>query len=119
MAEEGRHSISTLTAFFEQPSSYPHRPAEVRSTQTHISVVFFAPPFVFKVKKPVNLGFLDFSSLEKRHHFCEREVDLNRRLAPAMYCGVLPIFKKGETFSFERNGEIAEYCVQMKELADG
>ena len=108
-----------LTAFLRDPSSYPHRPATVRSTETHISWVFFASPFVFKVKKPVNFGFLDFSSLERRHHFCQREIELNRRLAPEIYCGVLPIYRKGETFSFEPNSEVTEYCVQMKELRDG
>lgn len=112
-------TISKLVAFLESPASYPHRPTTVRSTETHISWVFFAAPFVFKVKKPVNFGFLDFSSLEQRRHFCQREVELNRRLAPDIYCGVLPIYKKEESFAFEANGEVAEYCVQMKELQDG
>ena len=53
-----------IMAFLAMPSSYPHGPREVRSIQTHISWVFIASPFVFKVKKPVNLGFLDFSTLE-------------------------------------------------------
>src|SRR5437899_3233058 len=108
-----------LIAFLESPASYPHRPAEVRVIQTHISWVFVAPPFVFKVKKPVNLGFLDFSSLEKRRHFCQREVELNRRLCPEVYLGVVPIFKTASGFSFNGEGEIAEYCVQMKELSRG
>jgi aminoglycoside phosphotransferase family enzyme len=71
---------ASLLAFLKSPASYPHRPFEVRSTETHISWVFFASPFVYKVKKPVDLGFLDFSTLERRRHFCEREVQLNRRL---------------------------------------
>ena len=111
--------MDRLIRFLEQPSSYPHKPARVRSTQTHISWVFFAPPFVFKIKKPVNFGFLNFSSLRQRHYYCEREIELNRRLAPDVYCGVVPIYKKGDTFSFEANGEVAEYSVQMKELPDG
>jgi hypothetical protein len=76
-----------LIAFLQSASSYPHRPREVRLIQTHISWVFIASPFVFKVKKPVNLGFLDFSTLEKRHHFCQRELELNRRLCPETYGG--------------------------------
>jgi uncharacterized protein len=68
----------TAIAFLESPASYPHRPAKVRAIQTHISSVSIAPPFVFKVKKPVNLGFPDFSTLEKSHYFCQREVELNR-----------------------------------------
>ena len=78
--------------------------------------MFIAPPFVFKVKKPVNLGFLDFSSLEKRRHFCQREVELNRRLCPEAYFEVVPIYRTGPDFSFKADGEIAEYCVKMREL---
>jgi uncharacterized protein len=91
----------------------------VRSLQTHISWVFVAPPFVFKVKKPVNLGFLDFSTLERRRYFCQREVDLNRRLCREIYLGVVPIYKTGSEFSFHAEGEIAEYSVKMRELPHG
>jgi len=91
----------------------------VRLIQTHISWVFVASPFVFKVKKPINLGFADFSTLEKRRHFCQREVELNRRLCPEIYLDVVPIFKAASGFSFNSEGEIAEYCVQMKELSRG
>ncbi len=106
-------------AFLAAPSSYPHRPRKVHSIQTHISWVFVAPPFVFKLKKPVNLGFVDFSTLEKRHHFCERELELNRRLCPEVYLGVLPIFSSGNDFSFSPGGELAEYILKMKELEKG
>ena len=100
-----RHQSSScgderLVAFLQSPSSYPHRPREVRLIQTHISWVFIASPFVFKVKKPVNLGFLDFSTLEKRHHFCQRELKLNRRLCPDTYLGVIPIYNSGVKFAF-------------------
>jgi aminoglycoside phosphotransferase family enzyme/predicted kinase len=108
-----------LVQFLESPSSYPHRPREVRSIQTHSSWVFIASPFVFKVKKPVNLGFLDFSTLEKRHHFCQRELELNRRLCPEVYLGVLPIYASGDGFSFKADGELAEYTLKMKELPKG
>jgi aminoglycoside phosphotransferase family enzyme/predicted kinase len=91
----------------------------VRLIQTHISWVFIASPFVFKVKKPVNLGFLDFSTLEKRHHFCQRELELNRRLCPDTYLGVIPIYKSGANFSFAAEGEIAEYSLKMQELPHG
>jgi len=109
---------SELIAFLELPASYPHRPAEVRATQTHISWVFIASPFVFKVKKPVNLGFLDFSTLEKRHYFCRREIELNRRLCPEIYLDVVPICETSG-FSFNGEGEIVEYAVKMKELPHG
>src|SRR5438552_4574880 len=108
-----------LIVFLESPASYPHRPTEVRVIQTHISWVFLASPFVFKVKKPVNLGFLDFSTLDKRRHFCQRELDLNRRLCPEVYLAVVPIYKSGSGFSFNSEGEIAEYSVKMRELPHG
>src|SRR6266699_5657082 len=108
-----------LLSFLESPESYPHGPAKVRVMQTHISWVFVASPFVLKVKKPMNLGFLDFSTLEKRRHFCQREVDLNRRLCREIYLGVVPIYKTSSGFSFNAEGEIAEYSVKMRELADG
>src|SRR5438876_11583630 len=108
-----------LVDFLASPASYPHRPAEVRAIQTHISWVFIASPFVFKVKKPVNLGFLDFSTLEKRRHFCQREAELNRRLCPEIYLGLVPIYKTASGFSFKAEGKIAEYSVKMKELPHG
>jgi aminoglycoside phosphotransferase family enzyme/predicted kinase len=101
-----------LIAFLSSPASYPHRPADVRVIQTHISWVFIVSPFVFKVKKPLNLGFLDFSTLEKRRYFCEREVELNRRLAPEIYLGVVPIYKTAAGFSL--NAEVASASLPMK-----
>ncbi|PYL07394.1 MAG: phosphotransferase [Verrucomicrobia bacterium] len=109
----------SLIAFLESPASYPHGPAEVRAIQTHISWVFIASPLVFKVKKSLNLGFADFSTLEKRRYFCQREVDLNRRLCPEIYLGVVPIYQTASGFSFEAKGEIAEYSVKMRELPRG
>src|SRR5207244_12255193 len=105
-----------LIDYLKLPASYPHRPRRVLLRQTHISWVFLASPFVFKVKKPINLGFLDFSTLEKRHHFCQRELELNRRLCPDVYLDVLPIYKTASNFSFKTKGKIAEYCLKMKEL---
>src|SRR2546423_3346897 len=105
-----------LIDFLKLPASYPHRPRRVLLRQTHISWVFLASPFVFKVKKPINLGFLDFSTLEKRHHFCQREIELNRRLCPEIYLDVVPIYEAGSGFAFKPPGEIVEYAVKMKEL---
>ena len=109
-----------LLAFFASPTSYLHRPGEVRSVETHISWVFIASPFVYKIKKPVNLGFLDFSTLEKRHYFCQRELELNRRLCPEIYLAVTPIYESDRGFSFDDAvGEVAEYAVKMRELPHG
>ena len=70
-----------------RPAFYPRRPARVRLLQTHISWVFIAGDRVYKVKKPVDFGFLDFSTLRRRAQACRREVALNRRLAPGLYLG--------------------------------
>jgi aminoglycoside phosphotransferase family enzyme/predicted kinase len=86
--------------------------------QTHISVVFLAGAFVYKVKKPVQLGFLDFSSLQKRHHFCEEEVRLNRRLALDVYLGVVPVTRGPSGLRFESEGETIEWAVKMRRLPD-
>ena len=83
--------LAQLLQALAQPSAYPYPVDAVEVRQTHISAVFLAGPFVYKVKKPVNPGFLDFSTLEKRRHFCEEEVRLNRRLAPQVYLGVVPV----------------------------
>src|SRR5437667_5357077 len=95
-----------LVSFLDLPASYPHRPREVRSIQTHISWVFVTTPFVFKVKKAVNLGFLDFSTLEKRRHFCQRELELNRRRCLSVYLEIAPVYKSASGISFNRDGAI-------------
>jgi aminoglycoside phosphotransferase family enzyme/predicted kinase len=120
LAEVARsNSQERLIAFLKSPASYPHGPTEVRVIQTHISWVFLASPFVFKVKKPVNLGFLDFSTLEKRRYFCQREIELNRRLCPEIYLDAVPIYRTDSGFSLKAPGDIVEYTVKMKELPHG
>ena len=81
-----------LVAGLRDPAAYSHAfTGEVQVRETHISWLFFAGARVLKVKKPVDLGFLDFTTLERRRFFCEEEVRLNRRLAPGVYLGVAPI----------------------------
>ena len=80
----------------------PGEKPEIRRSklvQTHISWVLIGDEFVYKIKKPVNFGFLDFSTPEKRRHYCFREVELNRRLAPDVYIGVLPVIEHNGTLS--------------------
>ena len=69
-----------LLEFLQDPRSYPKEDSSVSVEQTHTAFVAVAPPFAYKIKKPVNFGFLDYSTLELRQHFCEAEVTLNRRL---------------------------------------
>jgi uncharacterized protein len=101
------------------PEAYPDRPAEVSVGQTHISWLFFTPTHVYKVKKPVNFGFLDFTNLEARKMFCEEEVRLNRRLAPEVYLGVLEVKASNGHICLGGPGEVVEYAVQMHRLPDG
>lgn len=99
-----------------RPEAYPHPAAEVKLLQTHISYVLLAGEFVYKIKKPVNFGFLDFTTLEKRQHFCNREVELNRRLCPDLYLGVTGITRAGGGFALDGSGEVVEYAVKMARM---
>jgi len=110
--------LSQLIADLSKPAaySYPASPIEVR--QTHISVVYLAGPLVYKIKKPVDLGFLDFSSLEKRRHYCQEEVRLNRRLAPEVYLDVVPVTAGSAGARFEGSGDAIEWAVKMQRLPD-
>lgn len=106
-----------LQAFLLNPRSYPDHPADVQLMQTHASWVVLTRRFAFKIKKPVDFGFLDFSTLDKRLHFCEREVMLNRRLCPGVHLGVVPISVKGGRLVFGSGDQVVEYAVQMKRLS--
>lgn len=96
--------------------SFPHKPQNLEIIQTHISYVFIADELVYKIKKPVNFGFLDFTTLELRKHFCEKEVELNRRLCPEVYLGVVPISEKEGSYELESGENIVEYAVKMQKL---
>ncbi len=100
------------------PAAYPYPVGTVEVRQTHISVVFLAGPYVYKVKKPVNPGFLDFTTLEKRRHFCAEEVRLNRRLAPEVYVGVVPVAQTDAGLRLEAAGPVVEWAVKMQRLPD-
>lgn len=110
--------LPALIDALSRPDAYPFATGDLDVRQTHISVVFLAGEFVFKVKKPVKLSFLDFSSLEKRRHFCDEEVRLNRRLAPNVYLGVVPIARDGSRLSFEGTGEVVDWAVKMRRLPE-
>ncbi|HKU43931.1 MAG TPA: AAA family ATPase [Polyangiales bacterium] len=87
--------------------------------ETHISRVFLGPERVFKLKKPVQLGFLDFSTLERRRRYCHAELELNRRLAPDVYLDVVPVTRDARGVHHLRgDGEIVDYAVEMLRLSD-
>jgi uncharacterized protein len=99
-----------------KPEAYDEDPGYIKLVQTHISFVFLTKKYAYKVKKAVNLGFLDFTTLEKRRFFCERELELNRRLCGDMYLEVVPI-NKSKTIKIKGKGEPVEYAVKMKRIA--
>jgi len=110
--------LAPLIEALSAAAAYPCPVEAVEVRHTHISVVFLAGPSAYKVKKPVNLGFLDFSTLDKRRHFCEEEVRLNRRLAPEVYLGIVPVSRTGLAVKMEGEGEVVEWAVKMKRLPE-
>jgi len=98
-------SVERLRDALTDPSTYPHAPDRVELIQTHISLVAIVPPRVYKIKKPVDLGFLDFTTQERRKHFCEREVALNRRLCAGVYEAVVPVVDTADGLRVDPNEE--------------
>jgi uncharacterized protein len=97
-----------------EPHRYPHPVERVELIETHISRVFLAGPFAYKVKKPVTLGFLDFGTLEARRRLCEEELRLNRRTAPEIYLDVVAITGTPENPRISGDGEALEYALRMR-----
>ncbi|HAS05056.1 MAG TPA: hypothetical protein DCR71_04830 [Dehalococcoidia bacterium] len=99
-----------------KPEIYPEPTKNVRLMQTQMSFVFITDRYVYKTKKAVNLGYVDYTTLEKRKFFCHKEVELNKRLSPYTYIGVIPITEKDGVYTFDGDGEIVDYAVKMKIL---
>ena len=98
------------------PKVYPEPAERVELVQTQISYVFLAGEYVYKIKKPVDMGFLDYTTLEKRLYYCKKEVELNRRLCADTYLGVVPIIKDNGQYIIGGKGEAKEYAVKMRRL---
>ncbi|HUL80542.1 MAG TPA: AAA family ATPase [Gammaproteobacteria bacterium] len=105
----------SLVAALKRPGAYDHGVAAVRLAETHISWVFLTGEYAYKVKKPVKFSFLDFTTLERRRRFCEEELRLNRRLAPRLYLGVVPIGGDPPRVGAE---PALEYAVKMREFPE-
>lgn len=110
------NNLPAFITFFLDPAHYDHPVSEVRLVQTHISYVLIAGDFVYKIKKPVDFGFLDFTTLEKRHHFCNQELLLNRRLCPDIYLDTVAVTRTDSGFAFNGSGEVVDYGVKMKTM---
>ena len=98
------------------PNAYPDTTQGVELVQTQMSFVFLTDNYVYKIKKPVNLGYLDYTTLGKRQFYCQREVDLNRRLCPDAYLGVVLVTQDKGDILVEGQGKVLEYAVKMRRL---
>ena len=107
---------TTLVQALQNPQLYPHTVRAFRVLETHISWVVLTGVYAYKIKKPVNLGFLDFSTLEQREHFCHEELRLNRRFAPQLYLEVVSIRGTLEQPRFDGTEPVIEYAVKMLEF---
>ncbi len=108
-------SLPIVRALLES-RAYPHKPQKVELVQTQMSFIFLTGEYVYKIKKPVNLGYLDYTTLEKRLYFCDQELELNRRLCPGAYLAVVPIIEEKSRLRVEGRGKVIEYAVKMKQL---
>ncbi len=114
------HTSDALWEAMRNPAFYPHTTHNIHVIHTHISTIFLTGAFAYKVKKPVNFGFLDFSQLADRQHYCEEEIRLNRRLAPQIYLEVVPIVQIGNTYQLGStatpDATVVEYAVKMRQF---
>lgn len=108
--------LPSLIRALLDPRAYDHAAANIELIQTHISYVLLAGEFAYKIKKPVDLKFLDYSTLEKRKHMCEEEVRLNRRLCVEVYLSVVGVAAAGDGYRIATDGDPVEYAVKMRRV---
>ena len=106
----------SLIAALQNPALYPHPVEAFQVIETHISWVVLTGPYAYKLKKPMNFGFLDFTDLEKRGHFCNEELRLNQRLTEDLYLEVLPITGTAEAPQLGGDGPVVEYALKMRQF---
>ena len=114
-------AVPDLVDALARPDAYFPRPGQVEIVQTHISIVALVGSVVYKIRKPVNLGFLDFTTLEQRRHDCFEEMRLNQRLTRDVYLGVVPITRTATGVRVDAGadaGEVIEWAVKMARLPD-
>jgi aminoglycoside phosphotransferase family enzyme len=115
--------LPEFVTFLSQPAAYSPIPKAVKLVQTHISYVFITDELVYKFKKPVDFGFLDFTTLEKRKFYCQQELELNRRLCPSIYLDLVALARKDDGFTLAAPSEtepdqVVEYGVRMKRMPE-
>jgi len=109
-------TASTLIASLDNPLAFDHAVKYIRLIETHISWIILTGNYAYKIKKPVDFGFLDFSTLEKRRYYCEEELRLNRRFAPEIYLQLVEIRGSESAPRLQGNGEAIEYAIKMLEF---
>ena len=107
---------SHLVQCLLSPDAYPHPVESIKLIETHISWVFLTGPFAYKIKKPVDLGFLDFRELSSRLFYCEEEIRLNQRWAPEIYLDVVPISVQSGQPLVGGDGPVVDYAVRMRQF---
>ncbi len=107
-----------LIDFLQDPASYPENPSEVRFVQTHISWVFIGDEFVYKVKKPVDFGFLNFTTLDQRKFYVAEELRLNGRFSAEIYLDIVPISEVDGGFKLNDDSNIVEYALKMRRISE-
>ncbi len=110
--------MSNVIDFLKDAANYPEQTGTVNLVQTHISWVFIGDEYVYKVKKPVDFGFLNFTSLEKRKFYIEEELRLNSRFSPAVYLEIVPISARGDSFAINDDSNVVEYALKMKRISE-
>lgn len=108
----------TLIDSLEDPALYEHSTDDITVRETHISSIVLTGPYAYKIKKPVEFDFLDFTSPKKRRHFCRRELELNRRLCPVLYRSIVEITGSPEDPALDGNGSIFDYAVKMVQFEE-
>ena len=108
-------SQALITAL-QNPALFPHPVKEFQLIETHISWVLLTGDYAYKIKKPMNFGFLDFTEQSARKHFCNEELRLNQRLTEGLYLDVLPITGSAEAPQLGGEGEAIEYALKMRQF---
>lgn len=113
------YDLEKLTTAMQQKDFYPHAVTAIQHIETHISTLFLTGDFVYKIKKPVDFGFLNFTELTDRKHYCEEELRINRRTAPSLYLEIVPLYANSQGFSLTQLSHddiIIEYAVKMRQF---
>lgn len=103
----------------KKPEAYSHPVGTIKLIETHISWILLTGDYAYKIKKPVDYGFVNYTTLEQRHYYCDQEIKLNQALTKDIYLEVLPITKTATGYEVNGKGEVVEYTLKMKEFSQG